>query len=146
MARIGKVVMMTIYVSDLDKAMKWYHEVLGFEVSKKNYNYPVAVDLVHEGIRLLLHKCVKPTHIDYLTQAQTSLSFETDDIVEAMDEFARKDVEFLQKVPDWFPHGLFAAFRDPFGNVHELIEFKSSAEIAEYRKQHRDIATLVNAR
>ena len=51
-----KVGIVQINVSDMDDAIAWYRDVLGFEVSKEHDHYPVAVDLVHEGRRLLLHR------------------------------------------------------------------------------------------
>lgn len=39
-----------------------------------------------------------------------------------MSSLQKNGVEFIDKVPRRSPAGLFAAFRDPFGNVHELIQ------------------------
>jgi lactoylglutathione lyase len=119
------VCMIQISVSDLDKAIEWYSTTLGFEVSKKHYHHPVAVDLVHKGIRLLLHIADKPTTIDYPNVSQTLICIQTDNIVRKMDDLKRRGVEVLHETPQEFPAGQFIAFRDPFGNVHELVELKS---------------------
>lgn len=120
-----KVGIIQISVSDLDKAIDWYRNVLGFEVSKEHYHYPVAVDLVHEGCRLILHRADKPTQIDYPDVAQTLICIQTDDIIATMNDLRSKDVELIHETPQDFPAGLFVAFRDPFGNVHELVEFRA---------------------
>jgi lactoylglutathione lyase len=120
-----KVCIIQINVSDMDKAIEWYCKTLGFEVSKEHYHYPVAVDLVHEGCRLVLHEADKPTRIDYPSVAQTLICIQTPDLSANMEELKTKGVEFIHQTPQNFPAGAFAAFRDPFGNVHELVEFRS---------------------
>lgn len=97
---------------------------MGFEISKEHYHYPVAVDLIHEEIRLLLHKVTKPTNIDYPNTAQTLICIQTDDITASLRDLKSKGVELIHEAPLEFPAGLYAAFKDPFGNVHELVEFR----------------------
>ena len=97
------------------------------EVAEEHYHYPVAVDLVHEGCRLLLHRVEHPAQIDYPDAAQTLVCLQTDNIVATMDSLRRHGAELLHDAPQPFPAGVFAAFRDPFGNVHELVEFRSQA-------------------
>jgi len=118
------VCMIQISVSDLDKAIDWYCQTLGFEVSKEHYYHPVAVDLIHQGCRLLLHKVDKPARIDYPNVVQTLICIETDDIHKSINDLKNKGVELIHKTPQSFPAGMYIGFRDPFGNVHELIEFK----------------------
>lgn len=120
-----KVGIVQINVSDMDDAIAWYRDVLGFEVSKEHDHYPVAVDLVHEGRRLLLHRANRPARIDYPNVAQTLVCFQTDDLAQTMSSLRQQGVELLHDAPQPFPAGVFAAFRDPFGNVHELVEFRT---------------------
>ena len=119
-----KICMIQIGVTDLDKAIEWYSKTLGFEVSKEHYHHPIAVDLIHEGCRLLLHTADKPAQIDYPNVAQTLICIQTGDIFKTMNDLKSKDVELIHEEPQKFPAGLYAAFRDPFGNVHELVEFR----------------------
>jgi lactoylglutathione lyase len=119
------VCMIQISVSDLDKAIEWYSKTLGLEISKEHYHHLVAVDLVHRGIRFFLHRADKPTTIDYPNVSQTRIRIQTDNIVKKMDDLKHKGVELLHEIPQDFPAGKFTAFRDPFGNVHELLELKS---------------------
>ena len=120
-----KICIIQINVSDMDQAMEWYCKTLGFEVSKEHHYYPIAVDLVHHGCRLLLHKADKPAHIDYPNVAQTLICIQTHDLAASMNDLKGKGVEFIHQTPQNFPVGVYAAFRDPFGNVHELVEFRS---------------------
>jgi catechol 2,3-dioxygenase-like lactoylglutathione lyase family enzyme len=120
-----KVGMVQINVPDLDKAVEWYTKKLDFEISKEHYHPPVAIDLVNEGIRLLLYKAEKETKIDYPKQAQSIIIFETEDLVEEMKNMKKNGVELIYDEPIQFPAGIFTAFRDPFGNVHEVVEFNN---------------------
>ena len=119
-----KIGIIQISVSDMDRAIDWYCENLGFAVSKDHYHYPVAVDLVHEGCRLLLHRADRSTDIDYPHVSQTLICFETNDIAKSLDNLKHKGVELIHDTPQEFPAGLYAGFRDPFGNVHEFVEFR----------------------
>jgi len=115
-----------INVTNLKEAIEWYTEILGFEVSKNHYYPPRAVDLVQKGnIRLLLYQVEKPTVLDYPKQAQSIIVFKTNNLKEAMDELKVKGVEFIYDEPVEFPAGLFNAFKDPFGNVHEIVQLSS---------------------
>ncbi len=118
-----RIAMIRINVADLDKAIAWYEKVLHLQVSSKNNHYPVSVDLVHDGWRLLLHKTEQPASIDYPKDSQSLICFRVDNLASEMQRLHDLDVEFLHNSPQNFPAGLFAAFRDPFGNVHELVEY-----------------------
>jgi len=119
-----QVALIQIGVSDLDQAIDWYCNTLGFELSQDHNHHPVAVDLVHEGCRLLLHIADQPTKIDYPHVSQTLVCFQSVNIQNAIQDLTNQGVEFLHPTPQEFPAGLFAAFRDPFGNVHELVELR----------------------
>jgi catechol 2,3-dioxygenase-like lactoylglutathione lyase family enzyme len=113
-----------INVTDLNEAIKWYTEILDFEVSKDHYYPPQAVDLVQKGdIRLLLYKVEKLRVVDYPNQTQSVIIFKTDNLEKTMDDLKAKGVIFIYNEAVTFPAGLFNAFRDPFGNVHEIVQF-----------------------
>ena len=113
-----------INVTDLNEAIKWYTEILGFEVSKEHYYPPQAVDLIQKGdIRLLLYKVEKQTIIDYPNQAQSVIIFKTTNLEKTMEDLKDKGVIFIYNKAISFPAGLFNAFKDPFGNVHEIVQF-----------------------
>lgn len=119
-----EIAMNQINVTNLEEAITWYTEVLGFELSKEHYYPPQAVDLIQKGgIRLLLYKVQKLTTIDYPNQAQSLIIFKTTDLKLMVKELADKGVDFLYSEVKEFPAGIFTAFKDPFGNVHEIVQF-----------------------
>ncbi|MFX0172179.1 MAG: VOC family protein [Candidatus Hodarchaeota archaeon] len=120
-----EIAMNQINVTNLEEAIKWYTEILGFKLSKKHYYPPRAVDLVQKGdIRLLLYQVQKPAKTDYPNEAQSIIIFKTDNLEKTMEELTEKGVEFIYPKVEKFPAGLFNAFKDPFGNVHEIVQFQ----------------------
>lgn len=120
-----QIKMNQINVTNLEEAIKWYTEILGFRISKDHYYPPRAVDLVQKGvIRLILYQVEKTTKIDYPNEVQSIIIFETDDLKGTMAELTKKGVEFVYKDIIEFPAGVFNAFKDPFGNIHEIIQLK----------------------
>lgn len=120
-----EIAMNQINVPDLEKAIKWYTEKLGFEVSKDHYYPPQAVDLIQKGpIRLLLYKVEKSIEIDYPNVNQSVIIFKTKDLIKTMKVLKEKEVEFVYPEAVEFPAGLFNAFKDPFGNFHEIVQLK----------------------
>jgi len=118
-----KVCVIQINVSDMDQAVDFYCNKLGFEVASRKY-YPDIVDLVHEGVPLILNKVANQTQIDYPDVAQTMINIETDDLAPTLNSLKEKGVELIHQTPQKCPVGVYAAFKDPFGNVHELLEFR----------------------
>jgi catechol 2,3-dioxygenase-like lactoylglutathione lyase family enzyme len=106
----------------MDAAIDFYSNILGFEIKTKDY-YPELVLLEHEGPALLLCKVQKKANIDYPSEAQTLINIQVDDLRKSMLELKAKGVEFIHTEPQTCPAGIYAALRDPFGNVMELIEF-----------------------
>lgn len=120
-----KIYLVQFNVDDIDKAIDWYTEVLGFRVSKRNYHHPVAVDLVHKNIRVILHKA-NFINGRYPPDGRTLVAMEVEDIVKKLRELKRNGVEVIHKKPLDFPLGKYAAIKDPFGNTHELVELTKS--------------------
>jgi len=121
---VPKVAIIQIGVTDLDEAVAWYREKLGFEQVECNL-HPVAAELEHDGCRILLHRSERKARIDYPNDAQTLICFGSDDLAATLDELKSKGVDLIHDAPERFPDGLFAAFRDPYGNVHEIVEYRT---------------------
>lgn len=114
-----------IYVSDLDFAIEWYTEVLGLEISSEHYHHPTAVDIKQENdIRLILHQTERDTDIDIWQESSTIAMFEVESLRAKIKELKERGVTMLNDEPKWFPDGERIAFKDPFGNIHELAEMK----------------------
>ena len=118
-----KICVIQINVSDMEKAIDFYCNKLGFEINTKKY-YPNIVELAHDGIPLILYKVQKNTVIDYPNSAQTLFNIQTENLKETLIDLKDKGVALIHEKPQKCPVGVYAAFRDPFGNVHEFVEFQ----------------------
>lgn len=124
--------MLSVYIVQLNvvglqAGIDWYTSVLGFRVSKENnfLHHGTTVQLEHDqGFRLILHNAKKPAKIDYPDDVQTMVVWQTTDLDATMEQMKSKGVEFIFSTPQQINVGSFVAFRDPFGNVHELIELR----------------------
>ncbi|MCL6452167.1 MAG: VOC family protein [Alicyclobacillus sp.] len=113
--------LINIYVSDLERARKWYCDVLGFEIAQDLP--PLAMELRHDGITLLLHKAERSARNQFWTDSMITLALATDDIRRDIERFRTMGVEILHDEPQFSPFGDWIAFNDPFGNVLELVQF-----------------------
>lgn len=115
-----------ISVFDMDDAIEFYEGVLGFDVRTKDY-YPPVVVFQDAGPAYFILSDKTVTAPSTSTDSYfTGLAFETTDIEDAMRELAAKGVVFVDETPELAGDVLHATFRDPFGNVHELIEHVST--------------------
>jgi len=114
-------------VTDMDAAMDFYGNTLGFGIKSKEH-YPDLVVLDHQGTYALLCKVDKPAKIDYPNETQTLINIQVDDLRSTMTDLKSKGVEFIHSEPQQCPAGIYAAVRDPFGNVMELLQFGGTVE------------------
>ena len=125
--------MLSVYIIQLNvvglqAGIDWYTGVLGFRVSQENnfLHHGTTVQLEHDqGFRLILHNAKNPAKIDYPDDVQTMVVWRTSDLAGTVTHMKSKGVEFIFPEPQQINVGRFVAFRDPFGNVHELIELKT---------------------
>jgi predicted enzyme related to lactoylglutathione lyase len=118
-----KICVNQINVHNIDEAIDFYTEKLGFEIGSRDL-YPNLIPLKNAGVYLILSRVEHPTIIDYPNQAQSLINFQTDDLAFTIESLRNKGVKFFHDKPQPCPVGVFAAFKDPSGNVHEFIEFK----------------------
>lgn len=119
-----------INVLDSRKAREFYLETLGFTEKKMPVELgPVTVLDNGEGAPILLYPVEKRAEVDYPSQTGATLVFYVEEIARTYREWKEKGVEFVPI--SWSkeesgiapcPFGPFIAFRDPFGNVHEILE------------------------
>jgi hypothetical protein len=85
------------------------------------------------GPCVLVYGVEKSAPPDYPNQTGATLVLYTDDLAQTMDRWTQRGVEWVPIA--WSneadgagncPYGRFIAFRDPFGNVHELLEPKAA--------------------
>ncbi|MFQ5832371.1 MAG: VOC family protein [Candidatus Thorarchaeota archaeon] len=112
-----------IYVNDIDQALDFYCNKLGFEVAKK-YDDGCLVRLENEGPTLILEKVAEPSNAKYPQTSQVALGIETKNLEETANRLREMNIDFIYDAPQPFPAGTFMAIRDPSGNVLELLQFE----------------------
>jgi glyoxylase I family protein len=118
-----KLGMLMIFVSDIAEAKHFYHDILGFSVKTES---PSRLELVHDGCDFIAFKCDKNAPVEnYSRVARSVFVFEVESIDEALADLRGKGVSFLHEAPAENELGRYAAFVDPFGNVHEIYKPKN---------------------
>jgi glyoxylase I family protein len=111
-----------IFASDLSTARNFYEDVLGFECKNQT---EVRLDFQLENCDLVAFKCEHDSEIkDYSEVARSVFVFLVDSVDREMKRLSAAGVRFLHAVPAENEFSRYAAFADPFGNVHEIYENK----------------------
>ena len=125
-----RVGMAQINVTDLDEAWRFYVDQLGIGGRQTlGPGKPFELEPGTGGLTVLVYPARHLTKLDYPNGTGVTLIFFTDDIHATVAEWKAKGVSFIRigwakdesGIADT-PFGPFIAFRDPFGNVHELLE------------------------
>lgn len=118
-----RICVIQINVTDMDAAIDFYCNKLGFQVRSKDH-YPQIVKLDHDPIPFLLFKVNRAARIEYPFVAQTLINIETEDLRTTLERLKHQGVTVLSAEPQSCPVGIYAAIQDPAGNVLELLEYK----------------------
>lgn len=119
-----------INVTDLDAAWRFYVDTLGIGGRwALGPGKPFELDLGPGGPTVLIYPARTVSRLDYPSGTGVTLVLFTDDIRATVAEWKAKGVTFIRiawakdesGIADT-PFGPFIAFRDPFGNVHELLQ------------------------
>lgn len=117
--KLGKIM---IFVSDMVEAKRFYRDILGFPLK---YETGDRIEFIHEGCDFIAFKCEKNAVIeDYSNVARSVFVFEVESVEEAMIKLKEKGLDFLHETPAQNDFSRYAAFYDPFGNIHEIFERK----------------------
>jgi len=119
-----------INVTDLDEAWRFYVERLGFR-GKRIFGpgKAFAIEPGRPGPTILVYSVARLVNRDYPRETGVTIVFFTEDLQSTIRDWRLKDVCFVPI--EWArdetgvgdsPFGRFIGFRDPFGNVHELME------------------------
>jgi lactoylglutathione lyase len=119
-----KVCVVQVNVADMDVAIDFYASKLGFLILDESHRPYVVVLDSGIGVPFVLNKVDQATTIDYPRVAQSMLNFSTDDLTATMNDLKQRGVNFIHHEPQACPVGVYAAFTDPFGNVHEFLEIR----------------------
>lgn len=118
-----------INVTDLGAARRFYGETLGIGLRERfGPEGPFELEL-GDGPPVLVYQVERRADVDYGNQTGVTLVIQTDDVEGTAARWREGGVDLIP-IP-WSedesgiapcPYGRFIAFRDPFGNVHELLE------------------------
>lgn len=105
------------FVSDVNKAVEFYHETLGLEIMDQD-DYWASMSL--NGARLGLHKANKSEFSKSSEKrAGATVTLNVSDIDQAYEFLSKKGVKFIGEVSK-NPWGSHVSFVDPDGNLLDL--------------------------
>ena len=124
--------LVTIVVPDYDEAVEFFRDILGFEVvedapSVTNDGRPkrwVVVRPPGGGTGLLLARADGPAQaarVGDQTGGRVTFFLRVDDFTAAYEKLVEAGVELVGPVREE-PYGTLQVFRDPFGNLWDLLE------------------------
>lgn len=122
--------LVSLVVRDYDEALAFYVGVLGFRlvedrpVPEQEKRWVVVAPPGEAGAQLLLAQASTPAQearIGDQTGGRVFLFLYTDDFWRDFATYRAKGVEFVRE-PVAQPYGTVAVFRDPYGNLWDLLE------------------------
>ena len=117
--RISRLWLTMIRVSDIERALKFYNEILGLEIAldARKFNHAEvgpAEPLAKIGLAATGKKSKR--------KKRTGIVFETDDIYTLYYDLTEKGVIFIVKPTKMEWGGIVADFLDPDNNVLEVVQ------------------------
>jgi predicted enzyme related to lactoylglutathione lyase len=120
---LEKVVYVTVFGKDQDRALDFYTNVLGFEkradVPKPNAPRFVAVGLKGQDLLLVLWPGTPGQGQPFEGRSTAAFTMETGDCRKAFETLKSRGVKFDTEVLE-YPFGYVAVFQDPDGNRLQL--------------------------
>ena len=129
--------LVSLVVPDYEEALAFYVGILGFQlvedlpVPEQNKRWVVVAPPGSTGTRLLLARASSPeqsSRVGNQTGGRVFLFLYTDDFARDYRAFQDRGVVFVRE-PSQQPYGTVAVFRDPWGNLWDLFQPKTDAEI-----------------
>ena len=127
--------LVSLVVPDYDEAIAFYVGLLGFTVAEdtpvpeQDKRWVVLAPPGGAGCRLLLGRASTPEQSSLVgnqTGGRVFLFLYTDDFRRDFDRYNARGVEFVRPPKDE-PYGTVAVFRDPYGNLWDLVQPASPA-------------------
>ena len=122
---LEKIVYATVFVSDQDRALDYYTNVLGLEKKGENPTPAgprfLSVGIKDQDFQLLLWPGTPGQGQPVGDRAPAAYTIETPDIRTAVETLAARGVQFETGVLD-YPFAYLAVFTDPDGNRLQLRE------------------------
>lgn len=128
-----QLVHIALVVRDYDEAIQFYTEKLNFELiedtpQSETKRWVLVSPRGTGNCKLLLAKGVneeQQSRIGNQTGGRVFLFLQTDNFQRDFDDYKSKGVEFVRP-PSHEEYGTVAVFKDLYGNLWDLIEFKKS--------------------
>ncbi|MHB0856366.1 MAG: VOC family protein [Anaerolineae bacterium] len=114
---MNRIAIVQIRVTEVEQAVAFYRDVLGL-VEVPRVGDRDTVEMAGAGVPLLLVRG-RPAG----KACGTMLWFQTNDLTQTLEEYARLGVDVIHHLPQPCPMGIYASFRDPSGNVHAVVQF-----------------------
>jgi len=124
------IALVSLVVPEYDEALAFYVGVLGFEViedsavPEQGKRWVVVAPRGAAGCHLLLARASTPgqtSRIGDQTGGRVFLFLHTDDVDRDYARYKAKGVQFVRE-PRRHPYGTVAVFRDPWGNLWDLLQ------------------------
>lgn len=119
----NQICVISIYVPNLNEAIDFYTNTLGFKLNKQ-YG-PKIVSLVHGELPVVLEENENARYNQDNNITGVVLGLETEDIYKTAKFLNEKNVDFIVNEPTKCPPGKYISFRDPFGNILEYLQFEN---------------------
>jgi len=120
---------LAISVPSMKQAADFYHDVLGFEKLTRDDAGPVAAFKQKGSASFILSEEAKQTApYIYAMTAHVGFALETSDLAASVEQLKSHGVTVLHDTPQQSGNVMFVGFSDPFGNMHELIQYDRSPE------------------
>jgi len=125
-----KVFYTSVMVSDQDRALDFYTNVLGLEKRVENPTPDgprfLTVGVKGDDFQLVLWPGTQGQAEPAMGRPPASITIETDDCHKSFEELKSRGVEFVSDVLE-FPWGYVAQFQDPDGNRLQIREGRQPA-------------------
>lgn len=120
MPAIGPVDYVYFWTSDMDRAVRFYGQVLGLRLVHQDQSKWAEFDA--GPLRLALHAAVE----DRAPEPGGTVVFRVEDLDAARAEIEGRGTEFEEPAGEIEGYARFASLRDPDGNRVDLIEYRKA--------------------
>lgn len=135
---IQSIVHIALVVKDYDDAIEFYTKKLNFTLVEDIYQpeqdkrWVVVSPPGSSGTAILLARASKPEQVPFIGNqcgGRVFLFLGTDDFWGDYNKMIAKEIEFARE-PKEQPYGTVAVFKDLYGNLWDLVQFKENHPMA----------------